>query len=60
MPTTMKPVFTSVALSWVSLRAIMLRLSVTAATPTPRLTPSCCAIAAKLLARLIWSGPMSA
>src|SRR5690606_24291398 len=59
-PMTRKPAITSpTARDWPP-RSCMLTLSVTATTATPRLMPSYCAIAAKLLARLIWPAAMSA
>ena len=52
-PITIKPAVTSAELIVFACRQFMLMFNVHAATPTPRLTPSCCPIAAKLLARLM-------
>ncbi|MNI95831.1 hypothetical protein D3C73_1541700 [compost metagenome] len=51
---------TSLTASVSAPRRVMLMFSVTAATPTPNVMPSCCAMAAKLLAWLILDGGMSA
>src|SRR5690606_6668322 len=59
-PITIKPQITSASASSPAPRTFMLRIMVTAAVATPRLMPSCWAMAEKLLARLMERASRSA